>query len=240
MNFCVVNYSHYPPAAELERFKDQDRQAEQALQFGASVVYKIRFEDLRVTPFYLGNRDLLDEHRGAGYWAWKPYVILKTMMETKLQHDAYIYLDSDLQVVKSLVPFAELTKEQDVIGIRTTYQHARFCKRDVSKAFQAEDVDYLKWYQLQAGTVAYANTPGAQMFLIDWLSACLNKHNISDESSTVPNWPFFLEHRHDQSLFTLVYHHHGYKIYPPKTQEFCNLYPLPTWCQTEVEGEFSQ
>lgn len=236
---CLVNYAHVtPPSSQSDIKEKQKLQTAQALKAGVTTVYNLGFEDIVDTPLYFAHKELLDNARGAGYWLWKPYIILKTMLETKLKYDVYIYLDSDIQITGSVVPFAMLTKEQAVVAIRTTYQQARFCKRDCSVAFQVEDNAYTQWYQIQAGTVAYANTPEAVMFLTDWMVTCCNHHFINDEPSVISNFPFFLDNRHDQALFTLVYRKYGFKVYPPVTQSFCDLWPLPS-LQTQVEGEFT-
>ena len=243
MRVAVINYCHYPNPSNMSAWQAlmdrQPAQAKQALEHGATIVYQLGFDDIKNTPFYLANRKVLDTPRGAGLWAWKPYIILMTMLETCLSYDAYIYLDVDVGIKDSIIPFAEITKTQDVAAIRTTYQQARFCKRDCSVAFGVDGGDYEKWYQVQAGIVAYANNCGAIAFLTDWLTACCNYHLISDEPSVEPNYIYYLDHRHDQALFTIMYHKYNYPIWPPALQAFTDMYPLPAWCQTEVEGEFS-
>ena len=32
------------------------------------------------SDFYLQNKRILDQPRGAGFWSWKPYIILQTLL----------------------------------------------------------------------------------------------------------------------------------------------------------------
>jgi hypothetical protein len=241
VRIAVINYAHDIDPAYTKHRCAQVIQTRQAYKNYADRVISYGHEDIINTPFYYAHKLWLDSARGAGYWCWKPYLIQKAMLETHLVYDAYIYLDSDVQIKSSLTPFAELTLTQEVAGIRTTYQHSRFCKRDASIAFHAEDdPDYEKWYSMYAGVVAYANKPRALMFLTDWLTACTNWDLINDQPGTAPNYPYYLAHRNDQSLFTLIYHQYGFPIHPPATLAFTDLYPLPGWCQpSEKEGDYS-
>jgi hypothetical protein len=238
MRICLINYAH-ETARKVGILEMQQRQIEQAYNNGVDKVIPFGRKNIIDSPLYSAHKDLLDETRGAGYWLWKPYLILKAMTETNLSYDVYVYLDADIEIKSSIEPFALLTRKQAVAGIRTTYQHARFCKRDCSIAFNSENDDYTKWYQLHAGVIAFGYTHRAILFLTDWLAACCNHHLINDEPSVAENYPFFLEHRHDQALYTLIYHKYDFPIYQPSTLAFTDLYPLREWCETEVEGEYS-
>jgi hypothetical protein len=43
----------------------------------------------------------------------------------------------------------------------------------------------------------------------EWLELCCNYHNITDSPSILQNSPEYCEHRHDQSLLSIVLYKHG-------------------------------
>jgi len=54
------------------------------------------------SPFYSQNKSILDEPRGAGFWSWKPYIILETLKKLK-KDDWVIYCMPVLITVSLLV-----------------------------------------------------------------------------------------------------------------------------------------
>ena len=48
-------------------------------------------------------------------------------------------------------------------------------------------------------------------FLTDWYSIACNYHFVDDSPSIHPNDPSFREHRHDQSIFSLLIKSDKYK-----------------------------
>jgi len=227
LSICLVNYAH--PFQKPGLYELQEKQNEHAIAIGeVDNVTSFRESFIHSSPFYLAHKELLDTHRGAGLYAWKPYCILSAMAKTEFAYDVYIYLDVDIEIKSSLRPFAELTRDQDVVAARNTYRHISYCKRETSDVLQAWCEGYEKWYSLYAGVVCYTNRCRAITFLIDWLT-CVCNHKIIDESpSTIPDppYPVFVAHRHDQSIFTILYHKYGYKVFPPSILSFSNLYPL--------------
>jgi len=50
-------------------------------------------EDLLDSDFFKQNKKIFDQPRGAGYWAWKPYIILQTLNRLSSE-DWLIYSDA--------------------------------------------------------------------------------------------------------------------------------------------------
>jgi hypothetical protein len=57
--------------------------------------------------------------RGAGYWLWKPYVVLRELA-LAAEGDIIIYSDAAVHVIADVEHLIKLTKHQDVI---TFHQH---------------------------------------------------------------------------------------------------------------------
>jgi hypothetical protein len=233
MKICVINYAHDPSGTSRNHVENQKRQNQQL----SSLVDIVMFYDktwLEKRIFYTAHREILDAKRGAGFWAWKPYIVLHTVLT--VPSEVYIYLDSDIQIKSSLQEFAELTRDQPVVAARTSYRHSRYCK---SLARQIIPCNEEPSYDLYAGVIAFAPSREAIKFLSDWMICCLNKSLIDDNpTGSEPPFPDFIAPRNDQTLFTRLYNRNQYKIYPPSLLKFTDLYPLPSF-QTEVEGEYT-
>lgn len=51
-------------------------------------------------PEEICNHSLMQYKRGGGYWLWKPYFILKTLLEVAQEGDIVVYSDAGSEVFK--------------------------------------------------------------------------------------------------------------------------------------------
>jgi hypothetical protein len=80
-----------------------------------------------------------------------------------------------------------------------------WCKMDVMQKYFDYNLhanDEICW----AGAVVVKNSAKSKSVINDWLDLCSVYKNITDSPSVLPNSPEFIEHRHDQSLLTIVLH----------------------------------
>jgi hypothetical protein len=80
-----------------------------------------------------------------------------------------------------------------------------WCKMDVivkynmfDKVFRESVVDC--W----AGAIIVKKTDNSVMYIQEWLDMCCNYEDITDSKSNIANSHLFIEHRHDQSLLSIV------------------------------------
>lgn len=73
----LVNY------ATSQFYRSQEKLNRSARQFGIDKVFSYREKDLIGTDFYNSNYEILQQKRGAGYWIWKPYFILRAMSKVQ-------------------------------------------------------------------------------------------------------------------------------------------------------------
>ena len=66
-----------------------------ALEFGCDSSWVVHYDDLKSTEFYWDNLDILTQERGAGYWLWKPYIILRVMQQAE-HGDVVVYTDAGI------------------------------------------------------------------------------------------------------------------------------------------------
>ena len=71
----------------------QKKLSKSALSNGeVDYVHEWTLEKLKKTKFYSENKTLLDQLKGCGYWAWKPYIILQALSKAE-PGDYVIYCD---------------------------------------------------------------------------------------------------------------------------------------------------
>lgn len=145
--------------------------------------------------------------RGGGYWFWKP-LLLKRHLHSLQTGDFLVYSDSDMLDFFSWLPLLLETMVEwnsNLALYQLPYLEQEWTKRDVYQEFCPHrnlENDYSGQY---AGGHLILRKEEATIRLVeDWIDVMKNWHWVSDEPSTLPNLPQFQEHRHDQSLLSLL------------------------------------
>jgi len=145
--------------------------------------------------------------RGFGYWLWKPYLILKTMNKLK-NGDIILYLDCgcelDLSEKNYLLDYIEIVKKDKIMGCDTNCIEQLWNKQDFIELMNMNYTTYLTTTQHEAGALLILVCDETRKLIDEWYTLACNYHNIDDSPSIIPNCPEFKEHRHDQSIFSLL------------------------------------
>jgi hypothetical protein len=157
--------------------------------------------------FWKNHGDFITKNkRGYGYWIWKPYLVKKTMDILK-DGDILLYLDCGCELdpnkKKEVLKCMEIVKKDKLIG-SLTYKEGAWNKMDVIEKLDMNKEEYLTTKQRQAGAVFYLVCPETRKLVNEWYTLACNYHNIDDSPSISKNLPGFKEHRHDQSIFSLL------------------------------------
>ncbi len=194
--------------------------------------------DIINTPFYQENRYILDNPRGAGYWAWKPYIILETLKKAA-KNDWVIYCDVGKPFRRGNV---EKFGHQDIGNtfytpvdsiIEYASKHNGFTpgvwiphyglahvwtKRDCFVGMDCDDSTYHNSPHVQAGYSAWSKSQESIAFLEEWLRWCQEPNIITDDKNIFgkPNLEAFRDHRHDQSILSNLVVKHKIALFGPK------------------------
>ena len=160
-----------------------------------------RLKDLD-NEFVNQNSKILSEKRGAGYWLWKPYVILKALRQIP-ENDLVLYLDSRIIIIKPIDSFVNKLGNADIILIKGSHPIKKYVKRDLLKALDADD-STKELDMLEAGFLLVRNSPFSREFIEEWLSLCKDEKLLTDTPSQ-DEYPDFIDHRHDQSILTMLF-----------------------------------
>ncbi|OQP45455.1 hypothetical protein A4H97_32445 [Niastella yeongjuensis] len=210
-----------------------------ARQFGIPEVNSYDIGAIRSTPFYAANKAVLDNPRGLGYWLWKPYIILETMNRVE-EGDIVVYSDSGIEFTAPLDPLIELCvqKEPVVLFANGNLRNSMWTKRDCFILMNLDRKKYWRGIQCDGSFALFRKSRETIQFLNEFLTYCCDERIISDMPNTMgkKNLPDFIEHRHDQSILSLLACHYQLPYYRIPTQ-YGNHYKMPAW---RVPGEFNQ
>jgi hypothetical protein len=165
--------------------------------------------------FAKDNAAILSEKRGAGYWLWKPYFILRRLREIK-DGEILVYADAGVEVVNNLRWITDrMTAPLFLFG--THNRQSAWTKRDLFKALGADTPEQHNAEQVNAAVIFIRKTPATVYFIETWSEVCEAKpHLLDDSPSKAPNLPDFVEHRHDQAVLSVLANKEGYR---------CNWFP---------------
>ena len=160
---------------------------------------------LESTNYYKDNKHILDQKRGAGYWAWKPYIILNTMINYLEEGDAVLYVDCGDHTQPGVGDYVKGVLEHgEVLLVNGAYQNSCWTKRDCFVKMGCDSEDFWSTQQLEAGVCAFKKCERVVKLLEEWLFLCIDEDIISDKENTCDekNFECFQDHRHDQSILT--------------------------------------
>ena len=156
--------------------------------------------------FYQKNKLILDSSRGAGHWLWKPYIILKTL-ENANDEDIIFYCDSGSYFIDSMTPLFNLLESQSIIPfLLDAHLEKIWTKRDAFILMGIDDQKYFDTPQRMGGFQLIRKNSFSLNFYREYLTFAQNLQIITDIPNQCgkPNYLGFKDHRHDQSIFSLL------------------------------------
>lgn len=195
------------------------------VNFGCDANYKIaknRFYSQAVETewfneivTYSPDSDLLKDYnktfngRGAGYWWWKPTIILHEL--TKLEeNDLLCYLDTGFYINKKgkekFYQYINSVKhDYELLAVKgNSSVEKHWTKRDLFKLLDCDSQRYTDTEQICSGCMIFKKNHRTIELLTAWQKVCMISHAVNDDPSFNENYAGFVEHRHDQSVFGLL------------------------------------
>ena len=156
------------------------------------------------TDFWNKHSKFIENNkRGYGYWLWKPYINLK-LLEKINENDIVLYTDAgctfNINGKNRLIDYINLVKEYDILSFQLTHPERKYTKRDLFEYFDYENNDN----QINATTFIYKKCDFICNIFKLYYETCCNYHLLNDEKSISKNYDEFIEHRHDQSIFSII------------------------------------
>ena len=177
--------------------------------------------------------------RGYGYWMWKPLVLLDVMTgpgKVSRPGDVVLYLDSGsslnvrgrprmLEYIDALVDNPDGILSPGQLG----WKEKVWTKEDALRRLNC-DKECRESRQIHGGSLMLCHSKKNINFIKKWFSLMVenNHHLLDDTPSIYPNCPQFREHRHDQSLLSLLLKttRPDAVVYPDETESRKRKFPI--------------
>lgn len=155
--------------------------------------------------------------RGFGYWIWKPQILIQSFLQNEV-YDFYFYLDAGSELysspksLKKFETFLNMASEKSIFAFDSGFIESTYTKADLLSLFSKK---HSKSNQFMASSIIFHKE-----VLLDFCSEWLkfmekdNYHFLNDSQSEISNFSDFKEHRHDQSIFSLLAKDMGTQLYP--------------------------
>lgn len=191
----------------------------QAKEFGIfSDVYSVDQNDLmkNFSSFWESHKDfMLGNRRGFGYWIWKSYLISE-LLENIPEDSIIFYMDSGCQLnpkgMNRFKEYCDYTMEYGGLAFNLNLPELQWTKSDTyHRVFGKLSDDVTEMHHV-GGINFFKNTPKTLELVKEWQQICCedNYHYIDDSPSIKQNHNMFKEHRHDQSVFSLLIKKYGH------------------------------
>tara|TARA_Y100000310_G_scaffold163309_1_gene163164 strand:- start:13721 stop:14455 length:735 start_codon:yes stop_codon:yes gene_type:complete len=206
----LINYAHGG------FFQSQKTNAQSALEIGGfSDTIQYRFKDLDEN-FVKKNYNILSQSRGAGYWLWKPYIILKTLEQMGV-NDILLYSDAAIEFTANMKDYFDLCISDEkglVLFYNNHHLNYIWTKRDCFELMGLGTISppgdptpcaaYSR--QLNAAIQMCRKTEFSLNFYKEYLKFCEDPRVLTDIPNTMEkeNFDGYREHRHDQSIVSLL------------------------------------
>jgi hypothetical protein len=191
-----------------------------------SEIFSYGPEDLDVQFLKNHGEFILKNPRGYGYWIWKPYLILKVLRQLK-DGDILVYGDAGCEMKGTR---EECLQKFDLVknicnGTKIIANHSfrnyLYIKTDLYFRVRWYAIIFAPKIMAATGRIVIEKNDKTVKFVKEWLHFCTNDYrNIDDSPSILPKIPRFREHRHDQSVFSLLF-----GLYKCKLVDFENIWP---------------
>jgi hypothetical protein len=173
------------------------------------------YDDTSIDPFFYSlNEKILNQSKGFGYWLWKPYIIKNTLQkisdgEVLLYSDSASFFISDVRELEKLPTLFK----QDIIPFELDWPESMYTKRDTFTMLGVDGLGYESSNQRLASFILIRKSDFSVNFINEYLYYSCNEQILTDLPNIcgLPNFNNFVEHRHDQSIFSLLTKKHNLK-----------------------------
>jgi len=235
--FCTFADTHLQPtlnriAAEAKRLKIFEG-IFKFNQYGLDKSFRSKHEKV-----------LRSSVRGFGYWIWKPYIIKKVLCTLK-HGEILLYTDAGCCFNEKGIPrfkkYIDLVDKSELgimaVSLEDDLLERKYTKGDLFDYFNVRNnVKITNTPQIQAGVIFLKKNKKTIAFIDRWIETYeFNFNLINDEPSKSRNFPDFISHRHDQSIFSILFKiNKGVtiplnEVYVSKKDDLNKLENYPIW-----------
>lgn len=155
------------------------------------------------------HKNFMSSTRGYGYWIWK-YFLISEMFENMLYDDILLYLDAGCSINKNGIErfkfYLQMVEKHNILAFKMEHLEKKYTKKDTYLRVIGKDINFYNEGQVHASCFFIKKTKDTINFVNEIKNVCVEKnyHYINDNKSLEKNDETFIEHRHDQSVFSLM------------------------------------
>lgn len=149
------------------------------------------------------HHDILSIQRGNGLWLWKPYFVDRILNNME-NGDILFYCDSGAFFIRNKKYILNSMGSDDIWATTVPLPEKQFTKKDTLDGMGCLTTEYTESNQIQATFFAIRKTAFTTEFVKEWLKLCCRQELLDGDMCTMPNETFFIAHREDQSIFSLL------------------------------------
>lgn len=163
--------------------------------------------------FVKKHEKIFAQKRGFGYWLWKPLIICGIMHQLK-DGDFCIYSDAANIITSDISPLFDKCARQGGFLLfenkngswdGRTWKNNEYTKADCFNLMECTSDEYINGNQVDAAIQVYQKNETTMKFVQEYLNFCEDERILTDiPNTTGENKEGFRDHRHDQSVLSLL------------------------------------
>lgn len=187
---------------------------------GVEQIFSYSDKDLKnFTNFYQENYAILQNPRGCGYWLWKPFLI-KELLNKITVDEVLMYCDSGVLLLADPSPLYDLCLHKEQIFFEMPGNpNRRWTKRDCFVALGCDSAEFWNRSQITGQCHLWKKSASSLERVESWLAFCKDPTLLTDSPSKAANLEGFEEHRHDQSILSLLVAKWGLEVFRDPSQK---------------------
>ena len=181
--------------------------------------------------------------RGFGYWCWKPFIILKTL-ESMNDDDILFYTDVGCHLNKEAInrfyEYLDIVIEKGAFCFELTFPEKMWTKSDLFNYFNVlNNKTITDSGQRPSGAFLFVKNELNIEIVNRWLQVYYDDFSLADDTpSKINNDATFIEHRHDQSIFSILSKIHNLYTIKSEIDFYGNQY-YPIWALRDKKDIYS-
>lgn len=168
--------------------------------------------------------------RGFGYWLWKP-IIIDAVLKTMHEGDFLVYSDGGCEIsplgTRRLHQYINACNDRGGIFFHLEHMEEKFTKTELFEYLNTPEEQRIS-PQIQSTIFVIKNCQETRALAEKWLalSRLDSMRLLTDEGSAAKQSNHFIEHRHDQSILSLVVKQFNFPVIPAEDNFDSRLYNI--------------
>lgn len=170
-------------------------------------------------------KDILKHERGAGYWIWKVYFILKRLSEIN-KDDILVYLDAGCTIhrlgKKRFDDYIEMLNDDCMISFQMSeYKEKHYTTKEIFEHFGVSDVASITESGQYLGGIRIMknNEETLRILQLEYDTYKENKLLVTDYYNDKQE-DYFIDNRHEQSIFSVIRKMNKTVVLEDETKQF--------------------